>query len=134
VRIGSKAAAVVAIAGFAVVFCGIDAQAQDRIALKNGESIELGPVYWVSNCRSIMLGLPEVEILEGPPGVSLSIKEGMVLPRRQSCANQVPGGKVVLTANDITEPVVAKLTYRVKYKTKDGDRLRGVVYVVSLFP
>ena len=133
-RIASKAVSVIALAGCAVAFCGAGAHAQDRIALKSGESVELGTVYWVSNCRSIMLGLPEAEILEGPPGVTLSIKEGMVLPRRQSCATQVPGGTLVLTARDITEPAVAKLTYRIKYKTKDGDRLRGNVYLVSVFP
>jgi hypothetical protein len=28
----------------------------------------------------------------------------------------------------------AKLTYRVKYKTKDGDRQLGHVYSISLYP
>lgn len=108
--------------------------AQNRIALKDGESVELGPVYWISNCRSIMIGIPQVEILEGPPELTMSIKEGLVLPRRQNCANKVAGGTLVVTAKGITEPKQAQLTYRLKYKTKDGDRQASGIYRLSLFP
>ena len=132
-HIWSKAVSIVALVSAAVACCG-DAHAQQRIALKSGESVELGPVYWIANCRSIMLGLPEVEILEGPAELALSIKEEMVLPRRQNCAAKVPGGTLVVTAKEIKEPGETKLTYRLKYKTKDGDRSRGNVYQVSLFP
>jgi hypothetical protein len=128
---GSKA--IIAITGF-VVLCTSGAQAQNRVALKSGDSVELGTVYWVSNCRSIMIGLPEIEILEGPPEVTLAIKEEPVLPRRQNCAAKVPGGTLVASAKDVKEPGEAKLTYRLKYKTKDGDRQRGNVYFVSVFP
>lgn len=117
------------------VFGTVEAYAQNsRIALKSGESVELGQVYWVARCRSIMVGTPAVEVLEGPGEVTLAIKEGMVLPRRLNCANEVPGGKVVATAKDVKEPKEAKLTYRVKYKTKDGDRQTSNVYTISLFP
>jgi hypothetical protein len=95
------------------------AQSQ-RIALKSGESVDLGPVYWVANCRSIMVGLPEIEILEGPPEIGLTLREAMVLPRRQKCPAK--------------EPIEAKLTYRLKYKTRDGDRQQSNIYGVSLFP
>jgi len=105
-----------------------------RVALKNGESVDIGPVYFITNCKSIVIGRPEVEILEGPPEVTVSIREEMVLPRVQNCAQKVPGGTVVLTAKDVTASTEAKITYRVKYKTKDGDRQRGVVVNVSLFP
>ena len=81
-----------------------------------------------------MIGLPEIEILEGPTGVSFAIKEEQVLPRRQGCAAKVPGGKLILTANGITERTEANLVYRLKYKTKDGDRQMSSVYNVSLFP
>jgi|SRR6516165_8401058 hypothetical protein len=105
-----------------------------RVALKNGESVDIGPVYFITNCKSIVIGRPDVEILEGPPEVTVSIREEMVLPRLQNCAQKVPGGTVVLTAKDLTASKEAKITYRVKYKTKDGDRQRGVVVNVSLFP
>ena len=124
-------------AGMALLLSGSLAYAQSdarRIALKSGESVELGPVYWVVKCRSIVVGVPAVEVLEGPAELELSIKEGMVLPRRQNCAKTVDGGTLVATAKDVKEPVQARLTYRVKYKTKDGDRQGGGVINVSLFP
>jgi hypothetical protein len=112
------------------------ANAQDagRIAVKNGESVDLGKVYYVSHCRSIMVGLPDIEVLEGPKSVALSIREEPVLPRRQGCAANVAGGTLVLTAKDVTEPAEAKLTYRVNYKTKDGPRQTSHSFMVSLFP
>jgi hypothetical protein len=113
------------------------AKAQDvprRVALKSGESVDLGTVYYVNNCRLIMIGLPDIEVLEGPTNVALSIREEPVLPRRQGCAAKVAGGTLVLTAKDVTEPVEAKLTYRLNYKTKDGPRQTSGAYMVSLFP
>ena len=105
-----------------------------RVAIKNGESIELHPVYYVSQCHSIMIGLPEIEVLEGPPELRLSIREEPVLPRRQGCAVKVPGGTLLLMAKGVTEKTEAKLTYRVKYTTKDGQRQTSSAYIVSLFP
>jgi hypothetical protein len=81
-----------------------------------------------------MVGLPEIEVLEGPQQVTLSIKETMVLPRRQNCANRVPGGILMATAKDVSEAMETKITYRVNYKTKDGNRQRGRVFLLSLFP
>lgn len=127
------AAAIIAIA------CGglgaaADAQQPQQIAVKNGESVEIGTVYWVAACRSIMVGLPEVEIMEGPPTLALSIKEGQVLPRRQGCAAKVNGGTLMLTAKDVADKTEAKLTYRLKYQTKDGPRQTSHTYMVELFP
>jgi hypothetical protein len=108
--------------------------AAGQLALRSGESIDLYPVYYVANCRSIMIGLPEIEVLEGPPELTLSIREEPVLPRRQGCAGKVPGGTLMLNAKKITEPFGAKLTIRVNYKTKDGPRQTSNSYIVSLFP
>jgi hypothetical protein len=128
--------AAVVFAGAALVMSGgADAQNTPRqIVVKNGETIDLGVVYYVSNCRSIMIGLPEIEVLEGPSGVTLGIREEPVLPRRQNCAAKVAGGTLTLTAKGVTEPAEAKLTYRVKYQTKDGPRQTSNTYSVSLFP
>jgi hypothetical protein len=108
--------------------------APQRLVIKNGESIELHPVYYVSHCHSVMIGLPEIEVLEGPPELTFSIREEPVLPRRQGCAAKVPGGTLLLMAKGITEKTEAKLTYRVKYSTKDGPRQTSSAYIVSLFP
>lgn len=138
-RSDSFARSVVRAVNVAIWFAGLsvvaaNAQSEGNIALKNGESVELGTVYWIANCHSIMIGLPEVEILEGPPGLTLAVKEAMVLPRRQNCANKVSGGILFAAAAEVKDRVQAKLVYRIKYKTKDGDRQRSATFNVSLFP
>jgi hypothetical protein len=120
---------------FALSFsASVDAQALGRVALKSGESADLGLVYWVSHCKSIMIGLPTVDILDGPPEITITIRTEMVLPRLQNCPNKVAGGTIVARASTIAEPAQTQITYRVNYKTKEGDRPRSYVYNLSLFP
>jgi hypothetical protein len=104
------------------------------IALKSGESTELTSVYTVVNCKSISIAPPEVEVLEGPPELSLTIRPGMVIPRNQGCTNQVSGGTVIAATKDVQAKKSARLVYRVKYKTKDGDRQNAQVFSIELFP
>jgi hypothetical protein len=125
--------------GLAVCLAGAPAHAQTvavsaSLALKSGESTEVGNVYWVSHCKSILKSTPEVEILDGPPGVSVAIKEAMVLPRQQSCASKVPGGTLVVSAKDIEDPSHTRMTVRILYKTKDGDRKFSHIINLSLIP
>ena len=105
-----------------------------RITLKNGESLELASVSYIANCKSIMIGLPQIEILEGPPEVTLAIKEGKVVPRNRDCTNKVAGGTLVATAKDIKDAKISRLIYRVKYRTLDGDRQSAGFYFVGLVP
>jgi hypothetical protein len=105
------------------------------LALKSGETIELTDLSWVtSNCSSILKATPTVEILEGPPGVAVSIKDAMVVPRWQNCAKRVPGGKLMITADKLEDDGRAALTVRITFKTKDGDRKLAQSYNLSLFP
>jgi hypothetical protein len=104
------------------------------IALKSGESTELTPVYSVMNCKSMSIAPPEVEVLEGPPELTVTIRPGMVVPRNQGCTNQVSGGTVIAAAKDVQAKKSARLVYRVKYKTKDGDRQNAQIFSVELFP
>jgi hypothetical protein len=132
---------------FRVIFClavtgvlgCVGAQAQTirgahSIALKSGESVEVGDVFYVINCKSILKGTPEVEILDGPPGVIATVKEKMVLPRIGHCANRVPGGTLVLTAKEIEDPSYTPITLRFIYRTKDGERKASQVFNLSLIP
>lgn len=104
------------------------------IALKSGESTEVADVYWVMNCRSLLLSLPEVTILDGPPGVTAAITEAMVVPRFQQCPKPVRGGKLRLTADKIDDASNTIVTIRVRYKTKDGVRDRSMTFPLALFP
>jgi hypothetical protein len=107
-------------------------QAPRRIALKSGESTELRNYYFVRRCQSIMISKPVLDVLEGPEELTVSLKEGMKVP--QKCTKPVPGGAVVATAKDVKAPKEAKLTIRLKFNTKVGERQSSNTYSVSLFP
>ena len=95
---------------------------------------ELGPLYWVVNCRSVLKSTPEAEILDGPPGVSVAIKAAQVTPRAQRCSKPVPGGTLVITAGNIEDASYTTLTVRITYRGRDGDRKPSVIYNLSLLP
>jgi hypothetical protein len=123
----------------AAIVAGTQAQAQTiigspTVALKSGETIELGLVYYISRCRSSLTSTPEAEILEGPSQVAVSVKQEMVLPRYQQCASRVPGGKLMITAKEIEDPSYSSLTVRVTYKTKDGERKLSQIFNLHLLP
>src|SRR5262245_17247088 len=138
-RVYSKSLLTTIHLAIASLLAGAGAHAQTisgspSLALKSGESIEVGSIYHVASCRSLLKSPPEVEILDGPPGVTATVKEAMVLPRRGNCANRVPGGTLVLTAKAIEDPSYGVLTVRVTFNTKDGERKRNRVYNISLLP
>ena len=124
-----------------LLLVGGGAQAQSiqftvkEIALKNGDSTELGDVYFINtNCKSVLKSTPEVEILDGPPGVTAAISAAKVVPRGYSCANPVSGGKLVITAKDVRDYSYTRMVLRIRYKTLDGDRERSENINIALFP
>jgi hypothetical protein len=104
------------------------------IALKSGESTDVGNLWFVTGCRSMLKSTPEVEVLDGPPQVSASVKEAMVLPRIQNCSKEVKGGTLILTAKEIEDPSFSRLTLRILFKTRDGDRQSSLVLNLQLLP
>jgi hypothetical protein len=59
----------------ATAFTGVSAQAAEVVALKSGETVELGNVFFAVNCRSLLKGPITVEVLDGPSDVTASIRE-----------------------------------------------------------
>jgi len=107
----------------------------ESLALKSGETADLGIESWVVNCRSLLTGPITVEIMEGPLGMTASVREQKVIPRKLNCANEVPGGHLLVTApKDVTAKIQGTLTLRLKYPTKDGDRQLSRTVNVTLFP
>ena len=127
-----KMAAIAAVA--CVAQPAIAENAPRSIALKNGESVDLLPVYGEKNCRSILTETPKIEVLEGPPEIKVTLREEMVAPRRAACKDKIKGGVVVVTASDVKARSEGKLTFRVKYKGKDGDKQTAHTFNVTLFP
>src|SRR5262245_60938564 len=95
-RTAAKAVCAIVHLGIIGIVGGAGAHAQTivnspSIALRSGESAELGHVYWVVNCRSVLKGTPEAEILDGPPGVSMAMKAAIVKPRAKGCPSDEQG-------------------------------------------
>lgn len=127
----------VSVVSAAVMFStvGVFAQAADTIALKSGETAELGNVFFVVNCRSLLKGPMTVEVLDGPPEVTASIREQQIIPHAQNCAKPVSGGVLLLTApKEVKERTQAKVTLRIRYPTPDGERQKARNLDLTLLP
>lgn len=113
---------------------GFAAEAEN-IALRGGETADLGGVWWISNCQSILKSTPVVEVMEGPADLSVAVKAQKVLPRTAKCAKQVDGGELTVSAApDIKVREQGKLFLRIKYATKDGERQKSREVNYTLFP
>jgi hypothetical protein len=136
-----KHTVVLALASLMLVIFAGGAQAQTiqfsvrDIALKNGESTEFGDVFYITaNCKSVLKATPEVEILDGPPGVTAAINAAKVVPHGWGCANPVAGGKLVISAKDVQDYSYTRMVLRINYSTLDGPRQRTQNINVTLFP
>jgi len=103
-----------------------------EIALKSGESAEIMDLWYISRCKSILKGTPEVEVLDGPPGVTAVVTEKMVLPRYAGCAKKVSGGLLSVKAGEIAEDSTTEMKLRVRYNTLDGRRDRSITLRIVL--
>jgi hypothetical protein len=118
---------------------GTQAQTMSRpvhdIALKSGESTELSEVYWITkNCRSMLTSTPDVEVLDGPPGITAVVKPASLVPRSHGCVNTVQGGKLIVTAKDVEDHGMGTMVLRVNYKSKNGNRQRSITVRLALVP
>ena len=136
-----KAGIIVGLCCLACLFINAGAKGQTiyfgvhNIALKSGESAELGQVYYIgATCKSLLKAPPEVEILDGPPGVTAVINDAKVVPRGLGCASPVPGGKLVISAQGVEDYSRTRMVLRIKLKTSLGDRQYTHDVNISLFP
>lgn len=105
------------------------------IVLKNGETTEFADLWYISrDCKSLMSGTPQVEVIEGPPGVTVEVRPVQVVPRELGCANPIAGGKLFIAAKGVEEYSRSTMVVRVTYKTRNGDRQRAKHISVTLFP
>jgi dienelactone hydrolase len=127
------------IAAFA--FAGI-AKAQDHSSLqlfsiKSGETLPIRVVTLVTaTCDPLFLDFEGIDVLEGPPELSLQFEPGMVhtFTTTHECPKPVNGGTVVGTAKEVTGRKEALLAFRVRMKTKQGPKQLTARYRVLLFP
>jgi hypothetical protein len=123
-----------------------DAQLQQQMAapilfsIRGGETLQLRELGWItSECVSIFGALEGIDILDGPPEVTLKFEPGQVnfiTTAGKVCPKPVPGGKILITASkDIADQKEADLTFRVRVKTKRGNESTLTFrYHLLLFP
>ncbi|MGO9173217.1 MAG: hypothetical protein ACLP7P_14810 [Rhodomicrobium sp.] len=134
-RIGLRAFLAILSLGVSLSCVPARAAEDESIALKAGETVDLGNLFWVANCKSLLNGPISVEVMDGPPGVTASVKQQKVIPRKFNCANEVPGGRLLVTAPpQVTERTRGTLIVRMKYPTKDGERQWSRTINVTLVP
>lgn len=105
------------------------------IALRNGESVVFGNVYLVgADCRSLLTVAPEVEVMDGPPGVAVVVREAMVVPFEHGCSRSVQGGQMIITAKDIDAYSYTRMVLQITYQTQSGKLQRSQHINLALFP
>ena len=114
---GKAATVLIGLAGAIVPTAAAFSQ---TITLKSGQSADLFPVYWIENCVSQLDHFAGVEIVSGPPGLKLSLRQQDVKAVRQNCSALVPGAIVVVTAPEVSQPSSGTLKYKVRYVLKNG--------------
>jgi hypothetical protein len=109
--------------------------AQDgSLTARSGQVIDVRPVFRQINCRGTLVARPEVEVLQSPPELTLSIKDEMVEVPGANCPAKVKGAMVVVTVGQIAQPMQGRLIFRVKYKGKYRESQTGHAYDYSLSP
>jgi len=104
------------------------------ISLKSGETLEIADLWYAVQCQSQLKSAPTVEVLEGPPEITVSVKKAMVVPREQNCSKPIEGAKLYVAASEIADYGTSELTIRITFDTKDGERRVSETYNVTLFP
>ncbi|WP_127075673.1 hypothetical protein [Rhodomicrobium lacus] len=128
----------ISIAAAAVAFLAASplaaSAAEKTLALKSNETSDIMPLYGVKDCKSLLTATPEIEVLQGAPELTLSVRPDKILPPGGKCKDKVDGGVVVATVGKVEKPFDGPLTFRVKYKTKDATRQSAHTFDLKLFP
>jgi len=109
-----------------------------EISIKSNESADLGPVYWLErvHCGSQLIDFAGVDLLEGPPGITLSIrKQDVIAVNNGPCTGaKLPGGVVIATVKEVPEKASVVIKYRVRYNTSYGVQQSNHTRQINLYP
>jgi len=89
-----------------------------------------------ANCTPLFESFEAIDVLEGSEELTLKGEPGMVSisSPKGPCPNAVPGVKVLVTAANVTEKKEVPLTFRVRYKTKNGPWQQTGKFKILMFP
>jgi hypothetical protein len=96
--------------------------AQTVFSIRGGETLPLRLFASItSDCVSTFTGFDGIDILDGPPEITLKFEPGKVVVHTAAgrVCKPVSGGTIMIAAaKDIGEQQEADLTFRVRYRTK----------------
>ena len=108
-------------------------------SIRGGETLLLRFVASVTNdCVSTFKGFEGIDILNGPPEITLKFVPGKVSVNTvggRVCKPTAGGSIMITAAKDIGEEQEADLTFRVRYSTKQSNNFTWTSrYHLLLFP
>jgi hypothetical protein len=121
------------------------AQQQEKItaptifSMRAGETVLLTTFVWITReCVSTFTGFDGIDILDGPPEITLKFEPGKVvsaIAQGGKVCKPVDGGHIMITANDISEHREEDLTFRVRFRNKQTNSATWTGrYHLLLFP
>jgi hypothetical protein len=119
----------------------VQAQAPEAVPLfsiRSDETLPLKPVTWINTatCAPMLVSIEGVDVMEGPPGITLQIRPQKVPLSSASCAPgaEQDGGMVMVTAGKVTSRTEGLLTYRIRMTSPSGPVQTTYRARVILFP
>src|SRR5262245_28568454 len=111
----------------AICLFGVPAMAQEMpvtlFTIVDGETLLLRNVSTTTaNCDPLFTEFKAIDVLESSPELTLEAKPDMVTINNTKgiCTNPMPGVRVFITAANVSERKEVLLTWRARYKTKNG--------------
>lgn len=129
----------------AIVTPALAQQQQQQIAaptlfsIRVGETLVLRLFAFITNdCVSTFTGFDSIDILDGPPEMTLKFEPGKVVVSTVAgkLCKPVSGGTIMITAaKDIGEQKEADLTFRVRFRTRHSNSTTWTYrYHLLMFP
>ena len=118
----------------------VQAQAPETVPLFSIRSRQptLKPVTSINTatCAPMLVSIDGVDVMEGPPGITLQIRPQKVPLSSASCAPgaEQDGGMVMVTAGKVAIRTEGLLTYRIRMTSPSGPAQTTYRARVILFP
>jgi hypothetical protein len=107
-------------------------------SIKEGETLLLRNLGLVTtDCRSMLQHFDGIDILVGPPEVTLKFEPAKVNVSTLAgkvCETPVSGGNLMISANGVTDQREADLIFRLRYTSQNAPQTATPRYHLLMFP
>jgi hypothetical protein len=106
-------------------------------SIKDGETLLLRNLGVVTSCRSMLQHFDGIDILVGPPEVTLKFEPAKVNVSTLAgkvCETPVSGGNLMISAKGVTDQRDADLVLRFRYTSQNTPHTATARYHLLMFP